>query len=171
MRWLSLLLDRLVVAAACVSAAAIGAAAVVIMVDVTMRASGLQPPIWGAAAIEYGLLYVTMLAAPLLVREGGHVAVETAVRLLPPPAQRTCGRAMTALCVLVCLLLAAVALDSTVASFHRGDFDIRAFDMPRWLLLAPLAVGLFLCAAEFLRLLLAGRVYGGDAGGPHAGGL
>ena len=170
MRQLSLLLDRLVLAAAFLSAAAIGAAALVVMVDVTMRASGLQPPIWGAAVIEYGLLYVTMLAAPLLVREGGHVAVETAVRLLPARARQACGRAVTLLCVLVCLLLAAVALDSTLISFHRGDFDIRAFDMPRWLLLAPLAAGLFLCAAEFLRLLLAGRAYGDD-GGPHAGGL
>lgn len=47
-----------------------------VVLSVVMRNLGLQPFAWLFTSAEYGLLYMTMLGAPWLVREKGHVHIE-----------------------------------------------------------------------------------------------
>jgi len=47
-----------------------------VIASVLMRNFGLQPFAWLFTSAEYGLLYMTMLGAPWLVREKGHVHIE-----------------------------------------------------------------------------------------------
>ena len=54
------------------------------IVSVLMRNLGLQPPAWLFTSAEYGILYMTMLGAPWLVREKGHVHIELVTSALPP---------------------------------------------------------------------------------------
>jgi len=58
-----------------------------IVVSVTMRNAGLQPFAWLFTSAEYGLLYMTMLGAPWLVRERGHVHIELLTAALPEAAR------------------------------------------------------------------------------------
>jgi C4-dicarboxylate transporter DctQ subunit len=53
-----------------------------------MRNLGVQPFAWLFTSAEYALFYMTMLGAPWLVRERGHVHIELVTAALPPP----CGR-------------------------------------------------------------------------------
>jgi C4-dicarboxylate transporter DctQ subunit len=87
---------------------------------------------------------VTMLAAPWLVREKGHVHIELLTAALSPRARFWVTRAVYALCVLTCIVIFWFGLEVTVDQWRRGVIDVRSFDMPRWLLTAsmPLSFGL-----------------------------
>ena len=67
---------RLLQGLAAVAGVIMGATAVMIVFDVTVRNLGFQPPPHTLTFTEYGLLYVTMLGAPGLVRTKGHVYIE-----------------------------------------------------------------------------------------------
>ena len=53
------------------ASALIAADCLLIVVDVSLRNLGMQPPAYTVALTEYSLLYMTMAAAPWLVRERG----------------------------------------------------------------------------------------------------
>ncbi len=57
-----------------------------VITSVMMRNAGLQPFAWLFTSAEYGLLYMTMLGAPWLVREKGHVHIELVTAALPDKA-------------------------------------------------------------------------------------
>src|SRR6056297_2330518 len=63
-----------------------------VIVSVAMRNAGLQPFAWLFTSAEYGLLYMTMLGAPWLVRERGHVHIELVTAALPKGPQRIVSR-------------------------------------------------------------------------------
>ena len=128
-----------------------------IVVDVTLRNLGMQPPQAISALTEYALLYATMAAAPWLLRSGGHVTIHSLTDRLPSGIQATLRRMILILAILLCLTLALAATGMAIESFGRGDVDVRSIDLPRWLLFAPLALGFALLAAEFLRLLILGE--------------
>ena len=65
------------------------------------RNIGLQPPESTLALTEYALLYVTMAAAPWLVRNRGHVVVEVGYQRIPPALRGHVDRCILLLCALV----------------------------------------------------------------------
>lgn len=143
-------------------------AAIVIAVafDVVVRTLGYQPPAATSALGEYTLLFATMLTAPWLVRTRGHIVVESLLLLIPDSVRRWMERGVYLLCTGLCLCLAYFAVQLGLESFARGDIDIRAVDMPRWLLFASLGLGFGLMTIEFLRLLAGrGSLYSGQRGG------
>ena len=75
-----------------------------------------------------------------------------------PPCRAACRRVVEIgvylLCIAICAHLGWVALQGAIASVRSGAYDVRTFDMPRWLIYAPMALGLWLSALEFLRYLL-----------------
>ena len=165
MKTLATLYSRLIAALVAIAAVLLVAMVVAIAGDVVLRGLGFQPPAFTAALAEYGLLYITMLCAPWLVRERGHIVVESLIRLLPPGLRRVLEKLVYLLVFLLCLGLAWPAAMLALESLVRGDIDIRAIDMPRWALFAPLAGGFLLLAGEFLRLLLGhGSLYTDDRG-------
>jgi hypothetical protein len=58
-----------------------------VVLSVAMRNFGVQPFAWLFTSAEYGLLYMTMLGAPWLVRERGMCISNWS----PPPCPRRCG--------------------------------------------------------------------------------
>ncbi|MND03917.1 hypothetical protein D3C83_239640 [compost metagenome] len=58
------------------------------------------------------------------------------------------------MCLAACLLLLAYSVDITWINFRNGDYDIRSFDMPRWLLFVCMPVSFALLSVEFARLLI-----------------
>ncbi len=148
--------DRLIGGLAGLAGISLFVIAAMIVVDVTLRTFGMQPPQAISALTEYALLYATMAAAPWLVRTGGHVTIHSLTGRLPLGVQAMLRRAVLALATLLCVTLALAATYMAIESFGRGDVDVRSIDLPRWLLFLPLALGFLLLAAEFLRLLFLG---------------
>lgn len=70
---------------------------------------------------------------------------------------------MYAACTAICLYLGGVAFGSLLEAARTSAFEVRTFDMPRWVILLPIVIGLWLSSIEFLRYLLGlDSLYGGD---------
>jgi len=67
-----------------------------VVTSVVMRNLGLQPFAWLFTSAEYGLLYMTMLGAPWLVREKGHVHIELVTAALPEAPRHILSRVVAA---------------------------------------------------------------------------
>ncbi len=136
-----------------------------VITSVLMRNAGLQPFAWLFTSAEYGLLYMTMLGAPWLVREKGHVHIELVTAALPVGLRRIVSRAVAAACVLVCLILAWQGADLVLTNIERGDYDTRAYYFPRWMLTIAFPLSFGMMAIEFSRFVFGSELmHNGEAG-------
>ena len=159
MNRLAAVYDGFLVSLAAVAALAFGAVAFFIAYEVTVRWLGFRPPVWPVAVSEFTMLYATVLAAPWVLRQGSHVQVNTLAAVLPARLRTALGRALCFLGMLVCLIVAWYALRVTVTA---EGLEIRSFEMPRWLIYAPLPVGFVLLAVEFARHMVAGTLFSSE---------
>lgn len=136
-----------------------------VILSVLMRNAGLQPFAWLFTSAEYGLLYMTMLGAPWLVREKGHVHIELVTAALPANARRVVSRIVAIACVCVCLILAWKGVELFLKNIERGDFDTRAYYYPRWMLTIAFPISFGLMAIEFSRFVFGTELmHSGEAG-------
>jgi C4-dicarboxylate transporter DctQ subunit len=136
-----------------------------VITSVLLRNAGLQPFAWLFTSAEYGLHYMTMLGAPWLVREKGHVHIELVTAALPNKARRIVSRIVAILCVLVCVILAWKGLELFLKNIERGDFDTRAYYYPRWMLTITFPVSFGLMAIEFSHFVFGkDLMHSGEAG-------
>ena len=131
----------------------VAAVFLMIVFDVLVRALGFQPPFWTSALTEYALLYMTMLAAPWLVREKGHISVESMTLMLSVRFQNMVHILAYSVSIILCLVLAFYSVKQGFAVWSRGEIDIRSISIPGWLMYASLPVGFSLSAIEFGRFL------------------
>ncbi len=136
--------------------ALIAADCLLIVVDVSLRNLGMQPPAYTVALTEYSLLYMTMAAAPWLVRERAWIVVEVLYRRTGPALRAKMDKLIFGLCALVSVVVAVLAGILAVEGALRGEVEMRSLDMPRWALFLPVTVGFAMMAVEFLRCLLRG---------------
>jgi len=130
-------------------------AAIVLLVGADVAARNLaRPLVWSVSLTEYLLVYIAFLPMPALVRGKGHVCADFIRTTLPQWLRRGIERGVYLLCIAICLHLGWIAFGSALASLKSGAYEVRTFDMPRWLIFAPMVVGLWLSALEFLRYLL-----------------
>ena len=136
-----------------------------VVVSVLMRNAGVQPFAWLFTSSEYALLYMTMLGAPWLVREKGHVHIELVTASLPAHLRRIISRLVAAACVGVSLVLAWKGADLFLTNIARNDYDVRAYYFPRWILTISFPISFGLMAVEFSRFVF-GRelMHSGEAG-------
>ncbi|QFS81836.1 Tripartite ATP-independent periplasmic transporter, DctQ component [Roseivivax sp. THAF40] len=136
-----------------------------VVVSVTMRNLGVQPFAWLFTSSEYALLYMTMLGAPWLVREKGHVHIELLTAALPEAAQALVSRLVAAICVLVAVILAWKGLELFLTNIERNDFDVRAYFTPKWILTISFPISFTLMAVEFARFVFGPELlHSGEAG-------
>ncbi|ASV84445.1 tripartite ATP-independent periplasmic transporter, DctQ family [Ochrobactrum quorumnocens] len=149
--------DGLVYSMAWLAGAVIGGTFLAIIVDVLLRNAGLKTPAWTSAFSEYAMLVAAMAAAPLVIRERGHVWVEVITTVTGPRFQRVLGLMVLVLCISISLVMAWYATVMAFDAGIRGEVDIRSIIMPRWFLYSVLAVGFTLCATEFARFIVRGE--------------
>ena len=138
---------------------------VTVVVSVIMRNVGLQPYAWLFTSSEYAILYLTMLGAPWLVREKGHVHIELVTAALPPNLRRIISRLVAAACVVVCAVLAWKGAELVHTNIVRNDFDVRAYYFPRWILTMAFPISFGLMAVEFGRFVVGqDLLHSGEAG-------
>lgn len=157
--------DAVLFAMAYLAAATLVWLMISVIVSVAMRNAGLQPFAWLFTSSEYGLLYMTMLGAPWLVRERGHVHIELVTAALPTWLRRIVSRGIALLCVAVSLILAWYGLDLLLTNIERNDYDVRAYLYPRWLLTVSFPVAFSFMAIEFARFVFGPELmHSGEAG-------
>ncbi|MEZ0467987.1 TRAP transporter small permease [Phaeobacter sp. SYSU ZJ3003] len=136
-----------------------------VTLSVVMRNAGLQPFAWLFTSSEYAILYMTMMGAPWLVREKGHVHIELITAALPAEVRRVVSRLVAALCVLVSVILAWKGAELFLGNIARNDLDVRAYYFPKWILTIAFPVSFGLMAIEFSRFVFGSDlIHSGEAG-------
>jgi len=137
-----------------------------VIVSVLMRNAGVQPWSWLFVSTEYGLYLMTLLGAPWLVRERGHVHIELFTAALSPAALQVVSRLVSLVCVVACLVLAWKGVDLVERNLLRNDFDVRGgYFVPRWWLTVVIPVAFGLMAIEFGRYVIGRELWhSGEAG-------
>ncbi len=138
-----------------------------VILSVVMRNAGMQPFAWLFTSAEYGLLYMTMLGAPWLVREKGHVHIELVTAALPPGVRSIVSRMVALLCVLVCLVLAYKGVELLLTNLERKDFDVRAYYFPKWILTIAFPISFGLMTVEFSRFVFGKELMHSGKAGIH----
>ncbi|MEO1102512.1 MAG: TRAP transporter small permease [Pseudomonadota bacterium] len=159
------LYDFVVVALAVVAGAILPSFMAIIVYQVIARNLGFQPSAHFFTFTEYGLLFMTLLGAPWLVRERGHVYIEIVTAALPVNLRGIVSRLVSGLCVVICLILAVKGADIARTNFLSGEMDVRSLYFPRWILISSIPIGFSLMAVEFARFTF-GRetLHTGEAG-------
>lgn len=152
-------LEKVVVALSWVSCAIIPCIFTGIVVDVSIRTFGYSPPLFTSSVVEYGLLYMTMLAAPWLVRQHGHVAIEALVAALPDGVRRPLAKMVYLVCGSVSILFTYFTLQLFWEAAISGELDVRGVDMPYWSLFLPMPIAFSLIGLEFFMYLAGLRSY------------
>lgn len=125
-----------------------------IVVDVCIRTLGFTAFNFTLGLVEYGLLYFTMFSAPYLVRQKGHIYIQTLTSMMPNPLLQIAEKMIYLLSILATAIFGYI---STVLLFEKilGDeIEIRGIDFPAWLPVLPLPLCYFLVAIEFARFLI-----------------
>lgn len=132
----------------------IGALVLLVVSDVAVRNLGMRPLGWAVNTSEFFLLYITFCSMPWLIRNKGHVFVEFLRIALPREAQKVLARIVYLGCMVLCLYLGWVALNSLMLAIARGTYEMRTFDIPKWVVFAPMVAAFGLSALEWLRFAL-----------------
>ena len=127
---------------------------VMIVVDVTMRITGLKPPLYTIAVVEYILLWFAMLAAPWLVRIKGHVFIDAVTQFLPGAIKKAVAKTVYSICIVSSSIYCYHAAGLVHLAWTEEMIDVRSIDMPQWILFGPMPVCFFFVALEFIRYLI-----------------
>ncbi|MFK7891471.1 MAG: TRAP transporter small permease [Granulosicoccus sp.] len=146
--------DRFLNFFALIAASVIPFMFVAIIYDVTTRFLRVGQISWVLGVTEYGLLYVTALGAPWLLREKGHVSMEAFRTVMPDAAKRWTEKLVLVLCASACVVVTIAAWPVLVQNI--GVMDIRSDYLSRWMLYAPIVLAFALCTVQFLRFLFSG---------------
>ena len=146
--------DRLLDGMAAIAAAGTVLSALWITYEVIMRYFFNNPTIWAIDLTEYTLLWGTFLAAPWLLREGGHVRLEMLLDRLSPRTRHVCGVVSSLVGAAVCAVLLWQGLDATLDAFTREQYIARSWRVPRAAVWAIIPVGSFFLTIEFIRLAI-----------------
>jgi TRAP-type C4-dicarboxylate transport system permease small subunit len=95
-----------------------------------------------------------MLAAPWLARNKAHVFIDAITQLLPAAVQQVLAKLVYLTCVVFSLVVFYYSLRLVIDAIADDQIDVRAVDVPLWVLLAPIPLCFLLVAIEFLRFLL-----------------
>lgn len=143
--------DRLLDGMAVIACGLIAFIFMAIVYDVVTRNLGVFTVTWVLALTEYGLVYVTALGTPWLLRENGHVSMDALRTKLPPHLRLWLEKLVLIACILACIVASAAAI--TVIRNYWTMYDARARFLPRWSLYAPILLAFILNAIQFLRFL------------------
>jgi C4-dicarboxylate transporter, DctQ subunit len=153
MRTLALVYERFLQAMAFVSGLTLVWIMVAVVMSVIQRNLGMQSWGWLFLSTEYGMFYMTLLGAPWLVRQRGHVHIEMLTATLPAKLLPMFSRLVSLLTCLICAILALKGVELVMLNLERGDFDVRAYFFPSWILSMAFPISFGLMAIEFGRMV------------------
>ena len=143
-------------ALAMLAGAVLAADILLITAEVLFRNMGWRGLGWASDVIEYSLPLSTLLVAPWLVAQKGHVKLDLLVERMASPHRDLLFRATMwlAACVTGVLVYASVLL--AVDTYNSGALVMKSLVFPEWWVMAAVPPLFLLIAIECLRSALAG---------------
>jgi TRAP-type C4-dicarboxylate transport system permease small subunit len=146
--------ERLLSGLSTLFAVALGALVAAMCLDVLIRWVSTGSLSWVTELTEYIIYGGTFLAAPWVLRQGGHVRVDILLLHLPKRAAVLVERMLDSIGVLLSLMLAFYGAVSVRDAWRDNMMQFKTWNTPEWLLLLPIPIGCAMLAVEFtLRVL------------------
>lgn len=127
------------------------------LMEVFLRYLLNSPTTWSIDMISYSLGAMVSMAAPELARNNMHISIT----LVPdsfknPKTRENYTRVLCFLSALVIGYVVYVTGSETYKLFDRNILTVGTFVVPKWWIAVFIPVGLFLTAAQYLRLTICG---------------
>jgi C4-dicarboxylate transporter DctQ subunit len=133
-----------------------------------VRYLGFRPPTWTFQFTEYALLWFTFLAAAWLLREGGHISIDTVVSRLPTKTRRYVDIMNDILGFIVSVIIFWFGTLHTIDLFQRGIMEVKGTTVPKFPLFLIIPLGGLALSIQFGRQFFSNiRSKSGD--GEHHG--
>ncbi len=111
--------------------------------------------IWSVEYAEYGLFYLTFLAAAWVLRRDAHVSVDVLVSHLGIRAKQLLDLVMSIIAALLCMVITWYGTTVTIDMYMRGAYrETSMLATPLFITLIPIPIGCFLLTVQFLRRTL-----------------
>ncbi|MCV0396575.1 MAG: TRAP transporter small permease [Rhizobiaceae bacterium] len=147
---LEVIYNRVVVALAVVAGAILAAMALMISVEVGLRAC-CSSAIFGLTDLtEHALAAATFLAAPWVLARNAHVSVDIVTITLPPAIRHRLARVVDLVGAAVCVALSWYTLKALLIAVERGSMVRGILVVPEWITFASPALSGALLAIGFL---------------------
>lgn len=108
-----------------------------------------RPLMWTVEISEYLQIYFVFLSAAWVLRQKGHVTLDIVVGRLGPASRKACTVATDVLGIIVASVLAVVSGIVTYEQMALAIPVIKALEVPKWLVIMPIPLGMALLAIEF----------------------
>jgi len=133
---------------------AVGAIAVLMTLDIVLRALNIGALPWLVELTEYVLYAGTFLAAPWALRHGAHVRIDVLVVALGRRARATIGVAMDVLGCAVSVTFIWFGVIAVWEAWRDHSMQYSSWATPEWILLAPVPLAAAMLTVEFARRAL-----------------
>ena len=120
---------------------------------IVVRYLHFRPPIWVLQFTEYALLWITFLGAAWLLREGGHIKIDTIVSRLNPKGIRIVAIIDDILGFFVCLIIFWFGTLHTIDLYQRWIMDVKGVSVPKFALFLIIPLGGLTLSIQFGRHL------------------
>ncbi len=148
-------LERIVFACFLLAVLALFAMTASYLIEVVARYILRSPTTWGSEMVGYTLLVSVFMALPMLTLTGRHVAVTLLPDTLRQAARSLLFRLVDLVGMISCLAVAWICHQEALRQFRRGIMTLANNPIPKWWLMAVIALGLFLSGLCFLQRLFA----------------
>lgn len=121
-----------------------------VSIDVIRRYLFNESFIWVTQISEYGLVYITFLGAAWLLKEEGHVYMETVVERLSKKSQAFLGILVSLVGIVVSFFFTVHGLLVTLDHLQRGVYEPTLLQLPLAPVLAVIPFGSLLLLIQFI---------------------
>ncbi len=116
-----------------------------------VRYLGFRAPIWTLQYTEYGLLWSTFLGAAWLLREGGHIRIDTVISRLGAPIRRKVELGNDILGFMVSIIMFGFGALHTIDLYQRGIMEVKGVIVPKFPFFLIIPLGGLTLAMQFVR--------------------
>ena len=116
-----------------------------------VRYLGFRPPDWTFQFTEYALLWFTFLAAAWLLREGGHINIDTVVTRLHAKTRRKVEIIDDILGLMVSVAIFLFGTLHTIDLFQRGIMEVKGTTVPKFPIFLIIPLGALALSIQFGR--------------------
>jgi len=114
------------------------------------RSLGLPSPVWILQFNEYALLWITFLGTAWVLARGKHVSVDLLTGRMGERTKAYFSLAHGILGIVVCGVLLWYGSVTTWGQFQNGITDVKAVDVPKYLILVVIPFGFFILSLQFV---------------------
>jgi TRAP-type C4-dicarboxylate transport system permease small subunit len=125
-----------------------------VTISALIRYLGFRAPIWTLQYTEYGLLWFTFLGAAWLLREGGHIRIDTVLSRLYAPTRRKVDIINDILGFVVSVAIFWFGTLHTIDLYQRGIMEVKGVIVPKSPLFLIIPLGGLTLSIQFVRNFL-----------------